>query len=328
MIYWLTALVVWIAAGARVGRVLVRPATTVRVAIVVAVAAVAAAATVTVPDVADRIDGIVRGSDPANPPDLAARIVLALWVCFIAATCAVAAAAWPVISRKSLRNTAIVIYAIGVVVAVLALLGLAVLGWAVVAFGGVLTVVTALRNVDRSPLGRGIAIFAIGTAFVVGGAVDLAIHAASDSGVRRSEPSWLWCSASLLISIGAVWILVEIWIRARLLMRRVRALHAQLTERFPEVIDDSSRPANAVLRSSDQVANIMDALYLQAGGGMARRHTGRPPQAAAERARVVARWVREPMSQYEVDTRWITPPDGVSTRRWVGEIARAYSARA
>ncbi|WP_280383267.1 hypothetical protein [Nocardia wallacei] len=43
MTFWLTALLVWMAAGARVGRVLVKPATTARVAIVVAVAAVAPA---------------------------------------------------------------------------------------------------------------------------------------------------------------------------------------------------------------------------------------------------------------------------------------------
>jgi len=40
---WLVALLVWAAAGARVGRVLVRPATTIRMAIVVAVIAVAGA---------------------------------------------------------------------------------------------------------------------------------------------------------------------------------------------------------------------------------------------------------------------------------------------
>ena len=122
-----------------------------------------------------------------------------------------------------------------------------------------------------------------------------------------------------------MWILVEIWIRARLLIRRVQGLHKLMTERFPEVLVDDAEASTSVLQSSDHIAHIMDALYLQAGGGISRRDPAPPPDRNSDRAKAVANWARDPMSNLDVDTRWIAPPTGFSTRRWVGEIARAYS---
>ena len=74
--------------------------------------------------------------------------------------------------------------------------------------------------------------------------------------------------AALAISLGSVWLLVAVWVRARVLLRRVRRLHTTLVKRFPEVVVEDQTHTTTVLRASDHVAHIMDALYLQAGGGI------------------------------------------------------------
>ncbi|MET7768051.1 hypothetical protein [Nocardia sp. NPDC005366] len=108
MTLWLTALLVWGAAGARVGRVLVKPATTARVAIVVAVASVALATTVAVPEIALAIDNpLPRGVHAGLLSD---GIAVAAWQLFAVATSVVVAAAWPVVSRVNLRRIATYIY--------------------------------------------------------------------------------------------------------------------------------------------------------------------------------------------------------------------------
>ncbi|MFE7718598.1 hypothetical protein ACFU44_06100, partial [Nocardia rhizosphaerihabitans] len=91
MTLWLTALLVWVAAGARVGRVLVKPATTARVAIVVAVAAVALAATVAIPDIAVAVDNLLPGG--LRSGWLSTGIVDSAWILFTTATSVVASAA-------------------------------------------------------------------------------------------------------------------------------------------------------------------------------------------------------------------------------------------
>ncbi len=106
----------------------------------------------------------------------------------------------------------------------------------------------------------------------------------------------------------------------------VKVLHNALITRFPEVTQDDSSNTTTVLRASDQVAHVMDALYLLAGGGgAASKSSETPPAGRAERAHAVAVWVRDPLNSTPLDTRWIAPPDGTSTRRWVSTIAQAYT---
>lgn len=326
MIFWLTALAVWVAAGARVGRVLVRPATTVRVAIVLAVTAVAFAATVAIPGVADTIDGLVPGG--LRDGAMAAAVIgISLWVFFTAATSAIAAAAWPMTSRTSLRLTAIAIYVAGGVLVLLTLLVSPRIGWITIAVGSAFIVVTAARNLDWTPLGRGIALFGAGVVLV---GVLAGVHAFDEQDAaltQRPSPGWAFSVASLMIALGAVLILIEVWARARVLLYRVRPLHRLLTDRFPEVAADDLKNVTTVLKASDQVAHIMDALYLQAGG-MTSPNTSlssAPPEDAVARARAVAVWAHDPLADVQLDSRWIAPPTGMSTRRWVRAIATAYS---
>ncbi|WP_067670258.1 hypothetical protein [Nocardia miyunensis] len=328
MTFWLTALLIWMAAGARVGRVLVKPATTARVAIVVAVASVAAAATVSVPEIGLALDNLVpHGIHGMMFGD---RMVVAAWLLFTVATSVVAAAAWPVVSRQNLRKIALIIYGAGVVAIGLTVAWSVLFGWVVALLGCVFIAVTGLRNLDWTALGRGIALYTFGTV-VVGVLAALSIRrlAIGEAPAQPSAPGWywpVWEIASLLIAVGAVWIVIELWVRARVLLRQIRPLHHTMTKRFPEVVAHDQTGSTTQLKASDHVAQIMDALYLQSGGGVELAAAGTPPGAASERAELVARWAHNPLGDVVVDARWIAPPQGLSPRGWVQAIARAFDA--
>ncbi|MFI6997359.1 hypothetical protein [Nocardia sp. NPDC050175] len=328
MTLWLTALLVWMAAGARVGRVLVKPATTARVAIVVAVAAVALAATVAVPEIAVAIDNLRPHGVHAGW--LSDGVVVSSWIAFVTATSVVASAAWPVVSRQNLRQVAMVIYSIGLVAVAAAIAWSFTFGWEVVAFGAVFIVITGLRNLDWTTLGRGIAIYTTGSAVVAVLAVLEIRRAFTDAPpVPPGLPNWAWQAweiASLLVAFGAVWIVVELWVRARVLLRQIRLLHRIMIGRFPEVVAHDQTGTSTQLKASDQVAQIMDALYLQSGGGVVLAAVPPPPRSVVERADTVAQWARNPLGDVAVDARWIAPPEGISPRGWVQAIARAYDA--
>ncbi|ASF10366.1 hypothetical protein NBRGN_043_00610 [Nocardia brasiliensis NBRC 14402] len=328
MTLWLTALLVWMAAGARVGRVLVKPATTARVAIVIAVAAVALAATVAVPEIAVAIDNLLPGGVHAGW--LSDGVVVSAWIAFVTATSVVASAAWPVVSRRNLRQVALVIYSLGLFAVAATIAWSFTFGWEVVAFGAVFIVITGLRNLDWTTLGRGIAIYTTGTAVVAVLAVLQVRRAFNDAPrVAPGNPTWAWPAweaASLLIAFGAVWIVVELWVRARVLLRQIRLLHKIMVGRFPEVVAHDQTGTSTQLRASDQVAQIMDALYLQSGGGVVLAAVAPPPRSIAERAGTVAEWARNPLGDVAIDARWIAPPEGISPRGWVQAIARAYDA--
>ncbi|MFC4377104.1 hypothetical protein ACFO5K_23755 [Nocardia halotolerans] len=326
MTLWLTALLVWVAAGARVGRVLVKPATTARVAIVVAVAAVALASTVAIPDIAVAVDNLLPGG--VHNGWLSTGIVVSAWILFTTATSVVASAAWPVVSRRNLRQVAMVVYGIGALAIVLTLAWSFTFGWIVVAFGAVFIVTTGLRNLDWTTLGRGIAIYTAGTALVAVLAFANAGRAFQDAApTPPGEPAWAWPAweiASLLISLGAVSIVIELWWRARILLRRIRPLHQLMIGRFPDVVAPEQTATSAQLKASDHVAQVMDALYLLAGSGIVIPAAGEPPNSVSERAAVVAEWARNPLGDLFVDARWIAPPPGVSPRGWVLAIASKF----
>ncbi|MGW0180239.1 hypothetical protein [Nocardia sp. NPDC003345] len=327
MTFWLTALLVWIAAGARVGRVLVKPATTARVAIVIAVAAVALACTAAIPDVGLAIDNLLPAGLP--PGLLSEGVVVGAWLLFVTATSVVASAAWPVVSRRNLRQIAWGIYGAGALAVVATLAWTYTAGWAVIVAAGVFVVVTGLRNLSWTALGRGIAVYITGTATVVVlAAAQIRRGLTGAAGAEAGQAGWawpVWQVAALLIAFGAVWIVVEMWMRARLLLRRVRVLHRVLVKRFPEVVQEETGTATQ-LKASDRVAQIMDALYLQSGGGVEIATAGEPPASVSARAGRVARWARNPLGPAMVDARWIAPPEGMSPRGWVQAIARAFDA--
>ncbi|MCX4093449.1 hypothetical protein [Nocardia sp. alder85J] len=326
MTFWMAALVIWMAAGGRVGRVLVKPATTARVAIVVAVTAVAVAVTVSIPEVAVAVDHLLPGGIDGIP--LGDRVTGAAWLEFAVATSVVAAAAWPVVSRRNLRTIAWSIHLAGLLA-----VG-ATIGWSMLC-GFVITVlacgfiaVTGLRNLDWTALGRGIALYTAGTV-AVGALAALSIRRLllGRAPARPGAPGWFWPAwlvAGVVIAVGAVWIVIELWARARLLLRRIRALHRTLVGRFPEVVAREGTGSTTQLKASDQVTQIMDAMYLQSGSGVELVPLGPPPISIGERANLVARWAHDPSGGVALDARWLAPPEGLSPRGWVRAIARAF----
>ncbi|WP_228538892.1 hypothetical protein [Nocardia sp. XZ_19_385] len=328
MTLWLTAMLVWMAAGARVGRVLVKPATTARVAIVVAVASVALAATVAVPEIALAIDNLLpRGLHAGLLSD---GVVVSAWILFTTATSVVAAAAWPVVSRRNLGRIASYIYAGGVLTMIVALAWSYTFGWAYVVIACLFIVTTGVRNLDWTTLGRGIAIYTTGTAVVaVLSAFNIRRALIEAPRAAPGLPTWgwpVWEIAALLIAFGAIWIVVELWLRARVLLRQIRELHRLMIGRFPEVLAHDQTGTSTQLKASDQVAQIMDALYLQSGGGVELVAAGKPPASIVERADLVAEWARNPLGDIVCDSRWIAPPEGISPRGWVQAIARSFDA--
>ncbi|MFC6009996.1 hypothetical protein [Nocardia lasii] len=326
MTLWLTALLVWVAAGARVGRVLVKPATTARVAIVVAVAAVALAVTVSIPEMAVAVDNLCKGG--VRGGWLSTGIVISAWILFAAATSVVASAAWPVVSRQNLRQVAMVVYGIGAVAIALTLAWSFTFGWGAVAVGSVFIVVTGLRNLDWTILGRGIAIYITGTALVaVLAVINVGRAFQRAAPTPPNEPLWGWAAweiAALLISLGAVSIVIELWWRAKVMLRRIRPLHQLMVGRFPEVVAPEQNATSAQLKASDHMAQVMDALYLLSGSGIVIPAAGEPPNSVSRRAAVVAEWTRNPLGDLFVDARWIAPPPGVSPHGWMLALASHY----
>lgn len=327
MTFWVIALLVWMAAGARIGRVMVKPATTARVAIVIAVASVAAAATLGIPEIAVAVDHLLPHG--INGQTLADRLVVATWLLFAVSTSVVAVAAWPVVSRRNLREIAWLVYGVGAIVIAATIAWSILFGWVMVLLGCAFIAVTGLRNLDWTSLGRGIALYTAGTV-VAGVLAALSVQrlAVGDQPVRPGSAGWFWPAwqvASLLIAVGAVWIVIELWVRARLLLRQIRTLHRTMVKRFPEVLAHEKSVSATQLKASDQVAQVMDALYLQTGGGTELAAAGPPAPSVTERADRVARWARNPLGDDIVDARWIAVPGGLSTRGWVQAIARSFA---
>lgn len=298
---WLAALLVWLAVGARVGRVIVRSATTVRISIVFAVCFLAAAQTVGIDDVARTID---RRWD-------AAAVIAMCWAGFSAASAVIATHAWPNLRPRPRRTTTAVISA----VTVASIAGSAftpIVGWIFVVAALLFVVITGVRVCDWTPLGGAVGLYSLGACAPAAVAITVLFGA---------QPNRILLTVgALTISLGAVWVLLGTWIRARILLYRIKNLHRTLTGRFPEVVDRSRSRAPTVLRASDHVSETMDALYLQVGAGQLDDDT-EPPENPVERAARLAHMVRDPLADPVLGTHWIASPPHMSLAQWVTLIA-------
>ena len=315
---WVVALVVWIAAGARTGRVAARQPTPLRIAMVIAVSSAACASTLAVPDVALRLDALA-------PTAGLSEILLELaWTLFAAASAVGAVSVWPILPRRALRAVATVIYAAAVLVGTALAGGYPVPALVFIVLALASVVITGTWHVAWTPLGRGIALVVVGSAMVlVAAVVGLVREVAGETWIIGS--SGAYTTAAVVVSAGTVWVLVETWLRARRDLRRMSALHSVLVSRFPEVVEGDGKGSTTVLRASDSIAHVMDALYLQAGAGMFETRAQNLPESTTERSRILARWIDDPAGSEVLDTEWIAPPQGMSPRRWVLQLAEAYA---
>lgn len=278
---WLVALVVWTAAGARIGRVAARQPTPLRVAMVVAVSSAALASTLAVPDVAGRLDTVA--------PDVGlSEIILELaWTLFAAASAVGAISVWPILPRPALRAVAVIVYTVAIVLGIGLAGGYPVPALVFIVIALTAVVVTGARHVAWTPLGRGISLIVVGSAIVLAAAVvGLVREVSGETWAVGSSPAYT--VAAVIVSVGTVWVLGETWFRARQDLRRMNTLHSVLVSRFPEVVEGDGKGSTTVLRASDAVAHVMDALYLQAGAGMLDTDEQDLPESTAERARILA----------------------------------------
>lgn len=325
MMSWAVALLVWVAAGARLGRVVARTATPLRMSMVFAGFAIAFSSTVLVAGVWDIVDRL----SPRH--HVAAMTVIVLWVALSAAGAMGAVSAWPVLTRPAMRGVATVLYSAGTLVSIAVFFGYPAPALIFVIVALALSVSTGLRHVAWAPLGRGIALIVAGSAILLVVVVMMLVgelrgHDPLVSNVWRGTGGWFVAASSVLIALGIVWVLVETWLRARFDLHRLRRVHTLLVERFPEVVDADSAGGTSVLRASDAIAQIMDALYVQAGAGMFDVGRTEPLPERDEQVRVLAQWIADPLASEVLDTRWIAPPDGMSARRWVLLIAKEFGA--
>ncbi|MCQ4118243.1 hypothetical protein [Rhodococcus tibetensis] len=314
---WVIALVVWIAAGARTGRVAARQPTPLRIAMVIAVSSAACASTFAVPDVAERLDAL------ASTAGLSETLLELAWTLFAAASAVGAVSVWPILPRRALRAVATVIYTVAVLIGIALTSGHPVPALVFIVLALASVVVTGIWHVAWTPLGRGIALVVVGSAIVLVAAVaGLVREAAGQTWIVGSSAAYT--SAAVVVSAGTVWVLVETWLRARRDLRRMSDLHAVLVTRFPEVVEGDGTGSTTVLRASDSIAHVMDALYLQSGAGMLETRQNLPAS-TSEHTRIVARWIDDPANSEVLDTEWIAPPQGMSPRRWVLQLADAHA---
>lgn len=318
MMDWLLALVVWTATGARIGRVAARRATPLRVAMVVAVSSAGLASTFAITDVAARIDGV------GSPRQLSETLIELAWTSFAAASAVGAVSVWPILPRRALRPFATIVYSTAILLGIALVAGYSVPALFFVVAALTSVVVTGAWHIAWTPLGRGIALVVAGSAIALVAAV-IGLIRESSGGSWFVGSSIAYSLAAVVVSLGTVWVLAETWVRARRDLRRIAALHTVLATRFPEVVDSDVTGTTTVLRASDSVAHIMDALYLQAGAGTFDTVVPELPKSTRERAEIVSRWIGDPVQSDVLGTEWIAPPEGMSPRRWVLILAAAHT---
>ncbi len=270
MIFWAVALLVWVAAGARLGRVVARTATPLRMSMVFAGFSVALSSTVMVPAVWDIVDRI------APEQHAAAMIVIVLWTALSAASAVGAVSAWPVMSRPAMRGLATVLYSVGAPGGDRGSLRLPGAGSDLYHRRSVPCHFDGGYGTLRGRRwGRGIALIVTGSSILLVVVVVMLVESIGGTGALESDiwtgPGGVWfiAASSVLIALGITWVLLETWLRARRDLYRLRRMHALLVKRFPpEVVDADSAGSTSVLRASDMIAQIMDAMYIQSGAGM------------------------------------------------------------
>lgn len=300
---WIAALVVWLAAGARVGRMVVRPATTVRICMVLAMVCTAAAQTVAIDDVAATLGR-----------DNAAAALAMCWAGGAGASMVIAIRAWPTLLRRWYRTCAVVI-AVSTAGAMAGSLLNPVAGWCAVLPAFAAVIAAGVRVIARTPIGRAVALYCLGAVAPLSIAIAVILGAEPNRGVLTV--------GALIMSIGAVSVLIETWIRARILLYRIKDLHHALLRRFPELRDSDRSRAPTVLQASDHVSDVMDGLYLQVGAGQFDDGVAAPND-PVDRAARIARTVHDPLAHPILGAHWIVPPPDWSPPQWVALIARAH----
>lgn len=318
MITWVIALICSAAVGARIGRLTVRPPSLARVSIALSAIAVTVAATVRTPTMIDMLDSTGLGT--------AETTFTVAWIVFATATALIAAVSLPRVSAwpQWLPSAGAVVTGLAVTAVELLDAGHSMVTDLYLAATMLFAVGAGARQCRWNPLGRAIGLFCAGSLVVA--AASLRALVAGPSQVLELSNPW-WSVAIVLISAGCSSVMVEAWFRAKSDLRRTFGLWSMLTTAHPELLDTDYRSATAALTSSDRISQILDGLYLHAGGGLVRAGDTPPPATPSEHADAVAQWLHRTATAVElIDPAWLSTPDHLSDRDWVVAVATAYAA--
>jgi hypothetical protein len=316
MITWAVALLCSTAVGARIGRLTVRPPSLSRIAIAIAAVTLTVAATVRTSTVSEVLDGYGDG--------VAATVFELCLLVFAASTALIAATSLTVLSTRPQWPLTVVAAALTCVFVATELLAarhspatsVFVLTATVFAIG------VSVRYIRWNPLGRAITLYTAG--LVVIGAM-CASNLATAAHDHLSPASGWWSLAVILVSGGCSSVMIEAWARARLDLRRTRAVWTQLTTAHPELLDSDYRSVTTTLTADDRVSQILDGLYLHAGAGLITRGESDPPAEMSLQADAVARWLHRTTTEPEpFDPGWLGTPAGVTDRQWILAVCAAY----
>ncbi|MFD1811863.1 hypothetical protein [Rhodococcus gannanensis] len=294
----------------------VRPPSLSRIAIAIAAVTLTVAATVRTSTVSEVLDGYGDG--------VAATVFELCLLVFAASTALIAATSLTVLSTRPQWPLTVVAAALTCVFVATELLAArhspatSVFVLTATAFG----IGVSVRYIRWNPLGRAIALYTTG--LVVIGAM-CASNLATAAHDHLSPASGWWSLAVILVSGGCSSVMIEAWARARLDLRRTRAVWTQLTTAHPELLDSDYRSVTTTLTADDRVSQILDGLYLHAGAGLITRGESDPPAEMSLQADAVARWLHRATTEPEpFDPGWLGTPAGVTDRQWILAVCAAY----
>ncbi|MGK8501832.1 hypothetical protein [Nocardia asiatica] len=174
------------------------------------------------------------------------------------------------------------------------------------AVGCALVLGTGLRDLDWTALGRDIVLYTAGTVLVAvlaagqirrtprdapGNPLSAFAVAEGGLGVGRGE------FTSLLIALGAVWIVVKRQVRAQVPLPRCTRSRSVACAKYwrANKLDSARSPALPTRWRS------INALCLRSDGRLVLPEPAQPPTSVPDRADRVARWARDPTGKFTVD---------------------------
>lgn len=184
------------------------------------------------------------------------------------------------------------------------------------------------RELNRSPLGRGLALLGAGAAtLVVHAALRMAYIGGNALGL--GVPVGVFRVGSVvaalglgLVAIGTMATPVEQALRARLELRNLTPLWRDTTGSAPQSMSRNFVPGGAAASVDHRVVQVQDAMYLMAvdrGSDGAEIGDELPPSRAAR----ISRWVSDESDQ-SVTPAHLAAPVGVSDRTWIQMIASQH----
>lgn len=190
------------------------------------------------------------------------------------------------------------------------------------------------RHADRTPLGVGLGLMAIGAIFQLvassfGGIWQPLSHGKGfiGSALGLWFQTWSGCIAAVLMVSGFLWPPVMLRIQARRDVRRLLPLHDGLDRLFPGLFPPTAPRMRLTDLAFERITQIQDGLTLLAQGRGVLPSTDHPiPEHCTDRVVGVTDWlIGQEVPGFSAE--WLHAPAGMDDESWVLAIADAYRER-